>query len=132
MYLQGMAKPPGGKTVGTRRAGPCKEGGQPAGPCNKEEDQSMQNPGHQHALTFPLFTRAPRPGLHSGFGILTGAVTPGSIPVEPGSNPGYRPWCRAGFRPGFASRLRHNRVSSAKRWPRRKGSCGAIARQGCF
>ena len=32
---------------------------------------------------YPLFTRAPRPGLHPGFGILTGAVTPGSIRVEP-------------------------------------------------
>ena len=43
MYLQGMAKPPGGKIVGTRRsAGPCKEGG--------EGSQSMQQGGPVHAM----------------------------------------------------------------------------------
>ena len=47
MYLQGMAKPPGGKIVGTRRsAGPCKEGGGGGG------SRSMQQGGPVHAMPF--------------------------------------------------------------------------------
>ena len=46
-------------------------------------------------------------------------------------NPGSRPCLRAGFRPGFATRLRHNRIVSVKKW-RKTDERGLSARRGCF
>ena len=60
-----------------------------------------------------------------------GHVNAGSTRVRPGLNPGSRPCLRAGFRPGFATRLRHNRIVSVKKW-RKTDERGLSARRGCF
>ena len=75
----------------------------------------------------PPFHTGTRPGLYPSFGIHTGTLTR----VRPGLNPGSRPCLRAGFRPGFATRLRHNRIVSVKKW-RKTDERRLSARRGCF
>ena len=75
----------------------------------------------------PPFHTGTRPGLYPSFGIHTGTLTR----VRPGLNPGSRPCLRAGFRPGFATRLHHNRIVSVKKW-RKTDERGLSARRGCF
>ena len=60
-----------------------------------------------------------------------GHVNPGSTWVKPGLNPGSPPCLRAGFRPGFATCLRHNRIVSVKKW-RKKVERGLSTRRGCL
>ena len=55
----------------------------------------------------------------SGFWCSHGHINPGSIRVRPGSNPGYRSGSGAGFRSGITIRLRHNRISSVRKWRRK-------------
>ena len=78
-------------------------------------------------VDYPPFHTGTRPGLYPSFGIHTGTLTR----VRPGLNPGSRPCLRAGFRPGFATRLRHNRIVSVKKW-RKTDERGLSARRGCF
>ena len=46
-------------------------------------------------------------------------------------NPVSQPCLRAGFWPGFATRLRHNRIASVKKW-RKMDEHGLSTRRGCF
>ena len=57
------------------------------------------------------FTTGTRPELYLSFGIHMGTLTQ----VQPGLNLGCRPCLRAGFQPGFSTRLRHTRIVSVWR-----------------
>ena len=88
----------------------------------------MALPSHP-GLT-PLFHTGTAIRVISGFWRSHEHINPGSIWVRSGSNPGYRSGSGAGFRSGITIRLRHNRISSVRKW-RRKDERGAIARRSC-
>ena len=93
----------------------------------------MQNVNHTNTVVtmFVYLQHMPCDCLYPPFETgTTIRVIPGFWRSHGHINPGYRSGSGAGFRSGITIQLRHNRISSVRKW-RRKDERGAIARRSC-